>query len=65
MIMDIEKLYERFPIMQRLKNGVFYAESDDEGKCFLVDGCDECFSIEISKDEAKEISYFFNELSTL
>lgn len=60
----IEKLYEQFPIMKKLKEErVFSVEEDGEGEIEIMERCDEWFSAVITKEDAKEISDFFLLLS--
>lgn len=60
----IEELYEQFPIMQELKDErVFSVQESEYGEIEIIEYCDECFSVGITKESAKEISNFFLELS--
>lgn len=60
----LEKLYEQFPIMEKLKEErVFSIREGEGGGVEIVECCDEWFSVGITKECAKEISDFFLALS--
>ena len=60
----LEKLYEQFPIMKKLKEErVFSVEEDGAGKIEITERCDEWLSVVITKEDTKEISDFFLLLS--
>lgn len=60
----IEKLYERYPIMEELKEErVFSVQEDENGEIEIIERCDKWFSVGITKEMAKEISDFFLALS--
>lgn len=60
----LEKLYEQFPIMEKLKEErVFSVQKDGSGELEIMERCDEWFSVLVTKEEVKEISDFFLALS--
>lgn len=60
----LEKLYEQFPIMEKLKEErVFLVQEYGDGNIEIRESCDDYFNIDIEKEEAKEISDFFLALS--
>lgn len=60
----IEKLYEQFPIMEKLKEErVFSVQEWGDGNIEIREACDDYFEFDITKEDAKEISNFFLALS--
>lgn len=60
----LEELYEKFPIMQELKDErVFSVQEDGNGDIEVIEQCDDWFSVIITKQDAKDISDFFIALS--
>lgn len=60
----IEKLYEQFPIMGKLKEAcVFSVQEWGDGNVEIREACDDYFDFDITKEDAKEISEFFLALS--
>lgn len=62
----VDYLYNKFPVMDKLKYGrIFNLCMNHEGKVTITEGCDDHFTVSITKEEAKEISKFFSELSKM
>lgn len=60
----LEKLYEQFPIMTKLKEErVISVQEDGSGDIEVIEQCDDWFSVTITKQDAKDISDFFLALS--
>lgn len=62
----LEKLYEKFPIMEKLKDErVISVQEDGNGDVEIIEQCDDCFYATITKQDARDISDFFLELSEI
>lgn len=60
----LEELYEQFPIMKKIKEErVFSVQEWGDGNIEIRECCDDYFDIDITKEDAKEISDFFLSLS--
>ena len=60
----IKSLEEKYPVMQKIKNGsIFCVESNSDNKVWIEEGCDGYFGVDLSKEEVLQIACFMKELS--